>query len=83
MPLDPEFICSDQFVANAKGEFRIVPQHAVALAHGPHWWEAVIQGVAAKQNPTGVNCIKVNDEFGSHGRLRGGREGGLREMIMC
>jgi hypothetical protein len=32
--------------------------------------EAVVQGVAAKENRTGVNCSKVNDEFGSHGRLR-------------
>jgi hypothetical protein len=32
--------------------------------------EAVIQGVAAKENHAGVNGSKVNDEFGSHGRLR-------------
>ena len=70
MPLDPEFIRSDQFVANAEGEFGIVPEHPVALAHVPHLREAVVQGVAAKENRTGVNCIKVNDEFGSHGRLR-------------
>ena len=71
VPLDPEFVWSDQFVTNAEGEFRIVPKHAVALAHVSHLREAVIQRVAAKENPTGVNGSKVNDEFGSHGRLRG------------
>lgn len=71
VPLDPEFVMPDQFVANANGEFGIVPQHAVALAHVPHLRKAVIKGVAAKENPSGVNGSKVNDEFGSHGRLRG------------
>ena len=71
VPLDPEFVWSHQFVTNAEGEFRIVPKHAIALAHVSHLREAVIQGVATKENPTGVNGIKVNDEFGSHGRLRG------------
>ena len=61
----------------AEGEFRIVPKHAVALAHVSHLREAVIQGVASKENPTGVNGIKVNDEFGSHGRLRGVGKGVL------
>ena len=70
MPLDPEFVRPDQFVTDAHGEFGIVPEHAVALAHVPHLREAVVQGVAAKENPTGVNGIKVNDEFGSHGHLR-------------
>lgn len=77
VPLDPEFIWSDQFVTNTEGEFGIVPKHAVALAHVPHLREAVIQGVAAKENPSGVNGIKVNDEFGSHGRLRGVGKGVL------
>jgi hypothetical protein len=71
VPLDPEFVRSDQFVTHAKGELGIVPKHAVALAHVPHLRKAVIQGVAAKENPSGVNGSKVNDEFGSHGRLRG------------
>jgi hypothetical protein len=39
--------------------------------------KAVIQGVAAKENPSGVNGSKVNDEFGSHGRLRGVGKGVL------
>ena len=77
VPLDPEFVWSDQFVTNAEGEFRIVPKHAVALAHVSHLWKAVIQRVAAKENPTGVNGSKVNDEFGSHGRLRGVGKGVL------
>jgi len=79
VPLDPEFVWSDQFVTNAEGEFRIVPKHAVALAHVSHLWKAVIQRVAAKENPTGVNGSKVNDEFGSHGRLRGVEKGVSRK----
>ena len=79
VPLDPEFVWSHQFVTNAEGEFRIVPKHAVALAHVPHWWKAVIQCVAATENPSGVNGSKVNDEFGSHGRLRGVEKGVSRK----
>ena len=83
MPFDPEFVRSDQFVANASGEFGIVPEHPVALAHVPHLREAVVQGVAAKEDRTSVNSGKVNDEFGSHGRLRRVGKEGIREMIMC
>lgn len=70
MPFDPEFVWSHQFVTDSEGEFGIVPKHAVALTHVSHLRKAIIQGVATKENPTGVNGSKVNDEFGSHGRLR-------------